>query len=166
MPTERILIYVEEETKDGYVFKGLLPQQLAQLTFRTSNRANLKPYKLEEILREKLPHSKLLEYYEQANAWSHREKGATLKKIMPIFKKKATKYYDGEYFAHEYNSRVRGKIRKIEFNNGYTVFEVRSKNREYDVFDDFWDEEDRYGIKHTNGCGDHFIPFETPPWVK
>jgi len=74
-----------------------------------------------------------------------------------IYKKEETKYYFGEYYAHEYDKYTRGKARRITWSNGLVEYEVKCLDKSLDVLDGFW--EDLSG----NGCGDTFELLQRMP---
>jgi hypothetical protein len=59
-------------------------------------------------------------------------------------------WIQGEYYAHEYDKWAFGRIRKIEYSNGNTAYQIECLDKTLSVMDGVWDD------PSNNGCGDRF----------
>lgn len=151
---QEFVITVKERLKSGHVISGLLPYR-----FKLKMARELRMYDRHRVVLNAMPKEKMLEYYKKAQYGELVEIDITL-----VAKK--TKFYHGEYYAHEYGEYLPGKVRRIEYTNGRVEYEVQCLDKAYNVMDGIWEEEDRYNDRYTNGCGDYFETYERTPWAK
>lgn len=110
---------------------------------------------------------KIEKAYEE-DAYMLTQRGVNTPKVLevePVLPKKS-KWVHGEYYAHEYDEYVDGRMRKVDYmkyRNGkatklHTEYEVQCLDDTKKVLDGMWEDE------RGNGFGDYFEPLEETPW--
>lgn len=154
----KAFIYVEEVFERGHKMKSILP---VEFTFNFSEKVRDKDF--EKIIAYNLNEKKCLETRDKCNMNTHM---LQVEKTEPVYIKRKSRFYDGEYYAHEYDLYTGGKVRRVEYSNGYVEYEVVCKSKNLTVLDGMYSEEDRYYDRYANGCGDYFETYEMTPWTK
>lgn len=157
-------IYVEEDytLSNGttYTNKGLLPVSY-MFTFMISDNNQIQQLIDKYFTQEKLEQERKKA---QHSFYSPIGVDPKVRKIEPTYVKKKSKYYYGEYYAHEYGEYTDGRVRRIEYNNGHVEYEIECLDKEKNVLDGVWDE--RINDRYMSGTGDYFSTIETTPWTK
>jgi hypothetical protein len=161
---KKFYVYTEEDFGKGtdriHIFRSILPFELT-LTYPKGGEEN--------AIKEVFTREKMLELHRKCRA-GHVFKGIDIveriKKIEPVYIKKRSKFYPGTYYAHEYDTYAPGKIRRIEYSNGFVEYEVKCLYEKLKVADGIFSEEDHYRDRYENGSGDYFESTQIMPWEK
>lgn len=164
---KKAYIYVEERfKKGGSVLKSLLPIEYTFTIPKTQVPSFARKQDrdaFQKAIEKHITENEMLMRRTKAQAANGSE--LELVKIEPTFIRKKSRFYEGEYFAHEYNEFAEGRMRRIEYNNGFVEYEVECLDKSLTVLDGMYSEEDRYGDRYTNGYGDFFETHDTTSWT-
>jgi hypothetical protein len=144
---EKIYIFVKEEsiTNTPFIFEYVLDS-----FFKRPKQENKTSQQVLESAKKYISEDDLKNIYESKRVEvGIKEKTTKLSKIELVLRT-ATPWYNGTYYAHEYNRYAKGRIRKLTYSNGFKEYQVQCLDFNLIVLDGIWEE------SNTNGCGDRF----------